>query len=43
MNLKFTYSKPNNNHNLSRDLSSKHREVIFRHGSVATTYKVPKI
>ena len=27
---------------LSRDWSSKRREVIFRHSSVATTYKVPK-
>ena len=25
INIKFIYSKPNNNHNLSRDWSSKHR------------------
>ena len=41
-NLKSIFKTPQQLYSVSKDFSSKHRAVIFRHSSVATTYKVPK-
>ena len=40
--LKSIFKTTKQPYSVSKRFSSKHRAVIFRHSSVATTYKVPK-
>ena len=42
INLKSIFKTPKQSYSVSKNFSSKHRAVIFRHSSVSTTYKVPK-
>ena len=42
INLKSIFKTQIQSYSASTNFSSKHRAVIFRHSSVATTYKVPK-
>ena len=42
INLKSIFKTPKQSYSVSKNVSSKHRAVIFLHSSVATTYKVPK-
>ena len=42
INLKSIFKTPKQSYSVSKNFSSKHRAAIFRHSSVATTYKFPK-
>ena len=42
INLKSIFKTPKQSYSVSKNFSSKHRAVIFRHSSVATTDKVLK-
>ena len=42
INLKSIFKTPKQSYRVSKKFSSKHRAVIFRHSSMATTYNVPK-
>ena len=42
INLISIFKTPKQSYSVSKNFSSKHRAVIFRHSSVATAYKVTK-